>query len=64
MRLVRIDQRVDGPRTGIFWPSRAGGMLESVMGSGAVKIAFSVLAWVGERRERNGRRRRKIEEDW
>lgn len=39
-----MDQRVDGPRMGIFWPSRAGGRLDSVMGSGAVKIAFSVLA--------------------
>lgn len=39
-------------------------MLDSVMGSGAVKIAFSVLARVGERRERNGRRRKAMEEDW
>lgn len=61
---MRIDQRVDGPRTGIFWPSRAGGMLDSVMGSGAVKIAFSVLARAGERRERNGRRRKTMEEGW
>jgi hypothetical protein len=33
------------------------------MGSGAVKITFSVLAWAGVKRERIGRRRKRMEED-
>jgi hypothetical protein len=41
-------------------------MLEREMGEGAVKITFSVLAWEGEMRERNGRRRREesLVEGW